>query len=87
MPYKKAVSVKPMKNFIIIVKFEDGERRLFNCSLLSKYKLYDEIFDTEYFKKVHVDDMGLVCWDNATDIEPDFLWDNSEDIENFQTAV
>ena len=87
MPYHRAVSVKPMRNFLIIITFENGDKRLFNCSILSQFKLYDGIFDEEMFKRVHVDDMGLVCWDESTDIEPIFLWENSEDLSHFQTAV
>ena len=84
MPFDRAVDVKPMENYLIVVRFESGAARLFNCLILSKNKLYEKIFDKDYFRSVHIDDMGLVCWDIATDIEPDFLWDHSEELSHFQ---
>lgn len=80
-----AVDVRPMENYLIIVSYDNGERRIFNCSLLHEDRLFSKIFDKEFFKTVHVDD-GLVCWDRATDIEPHFLYENSEDLAHFQLA-
>ena len=86
---KRAVDVKPMKNYLLLVKFDNGEVRVFNCFSLLQNKLYAEIADVDFFKTVHIDEMGVVCWSDAIDINPFDLYEKSEDISNFtflQTA-
>ena len=83
MLYNRAVKVKPLQNYLIVVRFADGEDKVYNCYPLLQKKIYAELENPEFFNKVHVDDMGLVCWDDATDIEPNELYDNSVSISNF----
>lgn len=39
--------------------------------------LFSKLRAPAFFETVHIDDMGLVCWDDATDINPDILYDDS----------
>lgn len=83
-PYmKRAVAVKPMENYILLVKFDNGEVRIYNCHQLLRNKMFSEIADVEFFNKVHVDDMGVVSWSDALDISPFELYENSQNIEEF----
>ena len=83
----RAVSVKPMKNYIILVKFDNGEERVFNCFPLINDSLFFKISDVDFFRTVHVDDMGVVCWDDSTDINPDILYEESEPVSDFSFAI
>ena len=80
---KRAVAVKPMKNYILLVKFDNGEERIYNCYKLLQNKMFAEIANVGYFNTVHVDDMGIVCWSDALDISPFELYDNSQKVEEF----
>ena len=79
----RAESVKPLKNFLILIKFTNGEIKVYNCYPLLNYNLFKNLKNEQFFNTVHLDDMGLVCWDDATDIEPNELYNNSESVENF----
>ena len=79
----RAIKVKPMSNYLLLIQFDTGEIKIFNCLLLMTNKIYSNIEDINYFKTVHIDDMGLVCWDEATDINPFFLYEHSDNVQNF----
>ncbi len=79
----RAVRVKPLQNYLILVSFNNGENRVYNCYPLLEDKLFSELRDVSFFNTVHVDEMGLVCWNDYTDIEPNELYENSESIEAF----
>ena len=78
-----AVEVKPLNNYLILIRFDNNEIRVFNCFPLLEDKIYGELKDKDFFETVHIDDMGLVCWNDVTDIHPDYLYDNSEAVTNF----
>jgi len=78
----RALKVIPLKNYILYVEFDNGERKIYNCYPLLQYPLFSELKDDQFFRKVYVDEMGVVCWNDATDIEPNELYSNSESIEH-----
>lgn len=80
---QRAIKVKPIKNYLLLVRFDNGEERVFNCLPLLEDSLFSEISDMDFFNTVHVDNMGLVCWDDATDINPFDLYDNSVPVSCF----
>ena len=79
----RAKRVIPMKNYIIFVEFENGERKIYNCYPLMRFPLFSALKDEAFFREVHVDEMGIVCWNDATDIAPNELYNNSESVESF----
>lgn len=84
---RRATEVKPMKNFLLLIKFDNGEEKIFNCLSLINDNLFSQIFNPDYFSRVHIDDMGIVCWDDETDINPYDLYDNSESVSDFFQAA
>lgn len=82
----RAAEVKAMDNYLLLIKFDNGELRVFNCFPLLENKLFSELKNIDFFKTVHIDEMGLVCWNNATDINPYDLYDNSESLADFKFA-
>lgn len=84
---RRAVAVKAMDNYLLLVKFDNGEQKVYNCFPLLKNGLFSELNDINFFRTVHIDDMGIVCWDDATDINPYELYDESENLSNFAFAV
>jgi hypothetical protein len=74
--------VKPLDNYVLWIRFDDDSVRGFDCHKLFDDPLFDSIKDVNIFRKVHIDDMGLICWDDGTDINPYFLYEETESIEN-----
>ena len=83
---KRAIKVKPLNNYLLLVKFDNEEIRVFNCFPLLEDNIYKSLKNQDFFKTVHIDEMGLVCWDETTDINPYYLYDNSETVVNFAFA-
>jgi len=75
-------NVLPLRSYMIALEFVNGEKRVYNCYPLLQYPIFSKLKDKAYFQTVHVDEMGIVCWDDATDIEPDELYNNSESIDS-----
>ncbi len=78
----RAKKVQPMKNYLLYVVFADGDKRIYNCYPLLQYPIFSRLKEEEFFRTVHVDEMGVVCWDDSTDLPPDELYNNSESVEN-----
>ena len=49
--------------------------------------MFAELKNIDFFKSVHVDEMGVVCWSDATDINPYNLYEDSENLSDFEFAV
>ena len=77
----RAKKVVPLKNYIILVEFENGERKIYNCYPLLQIPLFSELKEEDFFRGVHVDEMGVVCWNDSTDIAPNELYNNSESVD------
>lgn len=84
---RRTVEVKAMSNYLLLIKFDNGEQRIYNCFPLLENNLFSELKNPDFFRTVHIDEMGLVCWNNATDINPYDLYDNSESLSDFAFAV
>lgn len=75
-----AKRVTPLDNYNIIVKFDTGETKIYNCYPLLNIPLFAKLKNKDFFMTAHIDETGLVCWDNATDIPPEELYNNSVEI-------
>lgn len=80
----RALKVKAIENYLIVVSFENGEERVYDCNPLLDKKLFCDLKNEEYFQTVHIDEMGIVCWDDSTDIAPDELYNNSVDMSIYE---
>lgn len=83
----RVVNVKAMDNYLILLKFDNNEERIYNCYPLLQEPIFSGLLNYDYFKTVHIDNMGIVCWDEATDINPYELYDKSESLKKFDFAV
>lgn len=53
--------------------FDNGERRVYDCSELLNFGVFQELQDENYFKQARVSD-GTVVWPHEQDICPDTLY-------------
>ena len=71
-----AVSVIPMDNYIVNVKFDNGEEKKFDVNRYINGEWYGNLKDVAYFKSVSVDGYTIV-WPDGQDICPDELYELS----------
>ncbi len=53
--------------------FDNGERRVYDCSGLLNFGVFQELQDENYFKQAKVLD-GAIAWPHEQDICPDTLY-------------
>lgn len=70
------VEVTPLENYKLLIKFDNGERKLFDVKPYISGSWYGELKDQSYFKAVLADGFTVV-WPNGQDICPDDLYYSS----------
>lgn len=68
-------SVEPKEKFNLLVTFENGEKRLFDCSPLLNRTMYKPLENKAFFDTVRVD-FGTAVWGRQIDIAPECLYEN-----------
>ncbi|MBP5200340.1 MAG: DUF2442 domain-containing protein [Schwartzia sp.] len=68
-----AVFVMPNDDYIISVKFDNGEEKKFDVKPYIKGDWYGRLRDTSYFKAVTTDGYTVI-WPDGQDICPDELY-------------
>ena len=72
----RVVSVAPLNDYKLSLKFTNGEQGLYDCSPLLNFGVFKELQDKNYFKQVTVLD-GTTVWPHEQDICPDTLYIDS----------
>lgn len=68
-----AIDVIPLENYKLLIKFDNGEKKLFDVKPYISGSWYGELKNENYFKAVMVDGFTVV-WPNGQDICPDDLY-------------
>ena len=69
-----AVSVVPIDDYVISVKFDNGEEKKFDVKPYIKGEWYGQLRNPAYFKAVSTDGY-TVTWPDGQDICPDELYE------------
>lgn len=73
------IEVKPIENFWLYIKFEDGKEKVYDMKeLIKKIPSYNKLKNYEYFKLVKIQG-ETVEWPNGEDVCPENLYYGSED--------
>ena len=70
------VHVEPMKDYLLYLEFDNGEKKLFDVKPYIHGDFYGQLADEEYFKKVKANGFS-VKWPKEQDLRPDELYKNS----------
>ncbi len=70
------VEVSVFPNYQLRLRFESGERRVFDMSPYMRKTPFDRIKDPAAFAKAYVA-LGTVVWPGEIDIDPETLYDRS----------
>ncbi|MBQ2395633.1 MAG: DUF2442 domain-containing protein [Bacteroidales bacterium] len=78
---KKITSVKPNKDFTLLLNFDNGEQRIFDVKpLLEKGGVFTPFREYSNFCRVYLDDCNAVSWDIDPNINSDIVWNNKVDL-------
>lgn len=72
----KAINVTTLENYILMIEFDNGEKRLFDVKPYLKHKVFEELKDINKFNSVKISGLSI-SWENGADICPDELYNNS----------
>jgi Protein of unknown function (DUF2442) len=78
--YLAIKNVKPQNNYILLLTFENGEKRQFDMKPYLEIGIFKELKDISLFKtvKIHFDSIE---WANEADFDPEVLYQKSQPIE------
>lgn len=75
----KAIEVKPLENYILEIKFSNGEIRRFDVKPYLNHNAFEQLKEIDIFNSVKIAGLS-VEWENGADICPDELYNNSYEI-------
>ncbi len=82
----KIKSVRALKNKKLLVKFENGIEKIYDCAQLFGIERFQMLKTDAFFKSVKVDAGGFgVSWNDDVDLSEYELWTNG--VEVVSTAV
>lgn len=76
MSTPRAVKVKPIENYQLLLEFSNGENRIYDVKPLIRGDWFGQLNDVSKFNTVHVAGLS-VEWEDGQDICPDDLYYNS----------
>ena len=73
-PALQVCGVRPLDDFLLWVRFNNGEARVFDCKPLLKTPAFAPLADPDTFRSVYID-YGVPVWaDGSIDIAPETLY-------------
>lgn len=78
--YLAIKNVQPQDDYLLILTFENGEKRQFDMKPYLNTGIFSELKDLKVFKTVRKS-FDTIEWENQADIDPEILYQNSIKIE------
>ena len=75
----RAIDVKALEEYRLLIKFSNGEEKVFDVKPYLEDKVFFELKNKELFKTVKVGGLSIE-WANGLDICPDELYNKSKKI-------
>lgn len=81
-PPLRVCGVRPLDNFRLWIRFNNGEKRIFDCKPLLSAPAFAPLAVPEVFRNVYID-YGIPVWnDGEIDIAPEHLYERSVPVGN-----
>jgi hypothetical protein len=74
--YLSIKEVKPQDNYLLLLTFENGERRLFDMKPYLDCGILKELKELSLFNTVKIS-FDSIEWDNEADFDPEILYQKS----------
>ena len=73
---KDVVEARPLEPYRIFIRFEDGVEGVVDVSRLVRFEgVFAPLKDPTEFRRISVNaELGVVCWPNGADLDPDVLY-------------
>lgn len=78
--YLAIKDVKPQDNYLLLLTFENGEKRQFDMKPYLEFGIFQELKDLRLFKTVKTC-FDSIEWDNEADFDPEILYQKSLKID------
>lgn len=78
--YLGVKEVTALKDYMLLLVFENGEKRIFDVKPYLSYGKFSELRDENLFKAVQVK-FDTVEWPNGLDLDPELLYEKSIETE------
>jgi len=75
--YPGVASVEATDGYKLVLRFDNGERRVFDATPLLPFGRFRELAVPEVFKKIRVA-YDTVEWENGLDLDPEYLYERSQ---------
>ena len=84
-PVLRVTGVRPLNDFRLWTRFNNGEARVFDFEPLLKMPGYAPLSNIDTFKGVYID-YGVPVWNNGDiDIAPEYLYENG--VSDLETKI
>jgi hypothetical protein len=74
--YLAVKDVQPLENYYLLLKFENGEEKIFDVKPYLEIGKFQELKDEKLFKSVRVS-FDSIEWANQLDLDPELLYEKS----------
>ena len=74
--YLAIKEVDPLDNYLLLLTFENGEKRQFDMKPYLDLGIFKELKDLRLFRTVKTN-FDSIEWDNEADLDPEVLYQNS----------
>lgn len=74
--YPAVKEVVPQPNYMLLLTFENGEKRQFDMKPYLDKGIFRELKDINLFYTVRIS-FDTIEWQNEADLDPEFLYDQS----------
>lgn len=82
-PAIKVSGIRPMEDFLLWIRFNTGEAKVFNLKPLLDFPAFAPLKDESLFRGVYID-YGVAVWmEGDVDIAPEYLYQNSISYEEW----
>lgn len=72
----RPIEIKVLEDYKLWIKFENGEKKIFDMEKYVNEKFYQRLKNRNYFEKVKVVD-NTIEWENGEDVAPENLYYDS----------
>jgi hypothetical protein len=78
--YLSIKDVKPLENYLLLLTFENGEKREFDMKPYLDFGIFQELKDLRIFRTVKTS-FDSIEWENEADFDPEILYQKSVKID------
>lgn len=76
-------AVKACEDFTLLLSFDNGELRMYDCKpILKAGTVFEPFMLFENFKRVYIDEFNAICWDIDQSVDSNAVWSNKVDLSS-----